>query len=313
MGTGTLKATQEPVPYRNTPWQGEGIDNRNMPILSQADLNFFEENGYVVIHDAVPEGHRQSVMGAMEDFLGVKFDDPKTWYQAYTNGSGTIELYQHQALWDVRQYPKVHQAFSEIWKDEKLWVSIDRCGYKAPWSEAQDKKWRSPGFIHIDGDASIIPLPFAVQGVLYLTDTDENQGGFHCIPGFHKETKEWLRIAPPNGRMDSAEAKKLPEVKAIPGKAGDLLIWHRGLPHGSGKNSSDKLRLCQYFSMFLANKGWGSDYSDGRAEQRIRWWKERRNPEADCFPGDDRGWEAKHYGPAELTPLGKKLLGVAPW
>ena len=37
-----------------------------------------------------------------------------------------VEIYQHQALWDNRQYPRVHQAFSEIWETEKLWVSFDR-------------------------------------------------------------------------------------------------------------------------------------------------------------------------------------------
>lgn len=287
--------------------------NGAMTLLSRADHEFFDKNGYVVIPDAVPEDLRQAVIRAMEDFLGVRFDDPATWYQAYTDGSGTIELYQHQALWNVRQHGKVHQAFSEIWKDEKLWVSIDRCGYKAPWSESEDKKWRHPGFIHIDGDASVIPLPFAVQGVLCLTDTDADMGGFHCVPGWHKRTAEWLKIQPRNGEFRGPRGEDLPPIQAIPGKAGDLLIWHRGLPHGSGKNRSNKLRLCQYFSMFQAEKGWGSDYSDGRKEQRITWWKERRNPEAACFPGDDRGWEAAHYGPAELSPLGRKLLGLDSW
>ena len=71
--------------------------------------------------------------------------------------------------------------------------------------------------------------------------------------------------------------------------------------------------VVQYVSLFTANKRWGLDYADGFREERIRWWKERLNPPYDCFPGDKRGWEAAHYGPAELTPLGRKLLGLDPW
>ena len=68
--------------------------------------------------------------------------NPEDWYthKPYTRGnqssmiaaSGMVEIYQHQALWDNRQYPKVHQAFSEIWETEKLWVSLDRENMKPP-------------------------------------------------------------------------------------------------------------------------------------------------------------------------------------
>ena len=43
-----------------------------------------------------------------------------------------VEIYQHQALWDNRQYPRAHQAFSEIWETEKLWVSFDRASVSYP-------------------------------------------------------------------------------------------------------------------------------------------------------------------------------------
>ena len=65
--------------------------------------------------------------------------NPEDWYthKPYTRGnqssmiaaSGMVEIYQHQALWDNRQYPKVHQAFSEIWETEKLWQMMFRGGF----------------------------------------------------------------------------------------------------------------------------------------------------------------------------------------
>jgi ectoine hydroxylase-related dioxygenase (phytanoyl-CoA dioxygenase family) len=35
----------------------------------------------------------------------------------------------------------------------------------------------------------------------------------------------------------------------IAGKAGDLIIWHQALPHGSSPNSAARPRVAQYLSM----------------------------------------------------------------
>jgi hypothetical protein len=45
--------------------------------------------------------------------------------------------------------------------------------------------------------------------------------------------------------------------------------------------------------------------------QRIKGWQERRP--APNWPGDARDWEHEHQQPAELTELGRKLLGVDSW
>jgi hypothetical protein len=66
--------------------------------------------------------------------------------------------------------------------------------------------------------------------------------------------------------------------------------------------------------MFEANPqkskadGWGGD-----REARIHQWQERLPPAASWAPGDPRQWEQKHGNTAELTPLGRKLLGLDSW
>ena len=79
---------------------------------------------------------------------------------------GIVEIYQHQALWDNRQHPWVHQAFSEIWGNEKLWVSVDWACMKPPVREDKPE-YSSKGFVHWDVDTAVHPVPFGVQGVLY--------------------------------------------------------------------------------------------------------------------------------------------------
>jgi hypothetical protein len=46
---------------------------------------------------------------------------------------------------------------------------------------------------------------------------------------------------------------------------------------------------------------------------RINSWKDRNTTEGFAFPGDPRGWEKKKYEKAELSELGKKLLGLEKW
>jgi ectoine hydroxylase-related dioxygenase (phytanoyl-CoA dioxygenase family) len=215
-----------------------------------------------------------------------------------------VEIYQHQALWNNRQYPKIHQAFTEIWGDEKLWVSLDRANMKPP-ARPDRPEWCNQGMIYWDTDTSQQPISFGVQGVLYLTDTAQNQGGFQCVPGFHRIFDEWIKTQPQDRNPRHSDLEGL-EVKSIAGKAGDLLIWHRLLAHGNGHNTSDRPRLAQYITMSPTPQ----NNAEAR-QQRIQCWQERRP--APNSPGDPRDWEHAHQQPAELTELGRKLLGVDVW
>src|SRR5262249_11422473 len=155
-------------------------------------------------------------------------------------------------------------------------------------------------------------LPFWVQGVLYLADTDEEMGGFQCVPGFHKNLEAWIAEQPPDRNPRVPDLSRLPpgmKLTPIPGRAGDLVIWDRLLAHGNGRNRSNKPRLAQFIAMRPAR-----EYEEGERQERIRSWRERTHPYGKgYFPGDPRRWEALHGRTAELTPLGRKLLGLDRW
>ena len=284
-----------------------------MAVLSKEDWAFWEENGYVVVHEAVPQKNLDAMVDAIWTFLEIDRDDPEQWYRykPYTredrcspiSSAGMVEVYQHQALWDNRQYPKVHQAFSEIWGTEKLWVSVDRACMKPPVREDKPE-YSSKGFVHWDVDTAVHPVPFGVQGVLYLTDTAEGQWGFQCVPGFHRTFYEWVKTQPEDRHPRRPDLQGL-EVKPIAGQAGDLLIWHRLLLHGNGRNRSDKPRFAQYINMSPAGD------STEKRQSAIKGWQERRATAG--WPGDARDWEHKNQQPAVLTELGRKLLGVDSW
>jgi hypothetical protein len=125
--------------------------------------------------------------------------------------------------------------------------------------------WNHEGFLHWDMDPTKAPEPL-YQGVLYLTDTSEEMGGFQCVPGSHRRLLEWQAThspeegAPPPGvsGRDWMMQRQHPikqwvmdglEARSIAGKAGDFLIWNVALLHGNGKNVADRPRLAQYISL----------------------------------------------------------------
>ena len=281
-----------------------------MSVLTADDLRAFDENGYVVVKNAVPSANLQAVIDALFAFLEMDAHNPDDWYRLPLTPGGMVEMYQHPAMWQNRQNERVHQAFAAVFGTEKLWVSIDRVNLKPPF-RADHSEYDHHGFMHWDADVTrAATAPRRVQGVLCLTDTTPEMGGFRCAPGHHRVVREW---ASKNGIKPGSSAKPdmtdVPVV-AIPADAGDLIIWDTMLYHGNGRNLSDKPRLAQYINQFPAPTG---DEWKAQREDRILRWRERLAPEGHWVVGDKRGWEQTHQQTAELSLLGRQLLGLDPW
>ena len=279
-------------------------------VLTTDDRAFFDERGYVVIPDAVPPQNLEAAKQAIYDFLGVDPQNPATWYRDPVQPGGNVDMHQHPAFWDNRQHPRLYQAFAEVLGTPRLWVSLDRGAFRPPQREDQPR-YRSSLVAHWDLPVETMDtLPFGVQGVLALVDTPTEVGGFTCVPGFHKIAADWVKSRPGQGSA-VPDLSVLPsgyEMVPVPMAAGDLLIWNRLLLHGNGHNVSDRPRMAQYITMFPAPEG---DEWERRRHERVALWRERRASAG--FPGDPRGWERTHVATAELTTLGRRLLGLEIW
>lgn len=280
-------------------------------VLSEEDWNFWNENGYIIISQAVPDENVKAARDLLWKFEEKDPDDSETWYRPPRReiemkelvNSGMVEVYNHQALWNNRQHPKVYNAFVDIWGTEKLWVSIDRANLNFPVREGHE----FTGFIHWDINTSKRPLPVNVQGVLALSDTDDKTGGFQCVPELYRNFHEWVKNQPEDRDPFQPDISEF-DIKKVNMKAGDLLIFNSMLPHGIRPNHSNRPRIAQYISMTPAE-----EENEELREWRIKSWRDRIAPEGYAFPGDPRKWEQKHADTANLTVLGKKLLGLKTW
>ena len=148
-----------------------------------------------------------------------------------------------------------------------------------------------------------------VQGVIALADqTDENMGGFQCIPELFRTYDTWKLTQPEDRNRFQPDTTGFTPTK-VKLEAGDLLIFNSLEPHGiRANNSEDKVRIAQYVSMMPAEED-----NQALKEWRVNSWKHRIAPEGYAFPGDPRNWEQTKYDTAVLTDLGKKLLGLENW
>jgi hypothetical protein len=228
-------------------------------------------------------------------------------YAHHTNlqrGGTFLELYQHQALWDLRTDEQVYGVFRDLWEQEDLWVSVDRVGYKPPQRADLDLMWRDEGCVHWDVALDELPLPFGLQGLIALSDSTAGHGTFRCAPGMHLRLEEFVAKRDGfSGRYPGDEAFEMVPVEL---EAGDLLIWHHGLPHRTGPNLTEDLRLVMYLSMEPVR-----DNEQERLE-RVRAWRERL-PGGRHFEGDPLAREERHGQTAKLSPLGRRLLGQESW
>lgn len=169
-------------------------------VMSEEDWTFWKTNGYIVIKNAVPQKQTRRLAKLIWEFEELDPGDQSTWYpekrtelkrKELSFNAGMVELYNHQFLWDNRQYPRVYDAFVDVWGREDLWVTIDRVNFNLPPEPGIEFK----GFMHWDYDPDNDPE--VVQGVLSLNDqTDESVGGFQCIPEIFQNYAAWRNKQP---------------------------------------------------------------------------------------------------------------------
>eukprot|EP01047_Picozoa_sp_COSAG01_P060089 COSAG01_NODE_7313_length_3256_cov_1.319607_2_plen_301_part_00 len=246
--------------------------------LSDQEWDFWRDNGYCVVRSGIPTCHLQAVVGAIHGFLGSSAHDWDSWYRweydIYSDTvrqpdgreakpphgpCGMVQMCHHRSMWANRQWPRVHDIFSDIYGTHRLWVTSDRTHFKPP-ERADKPAWSDAGLVHsgLHWDTQISvenwPVPYGVQALLCLTDTPPERGALRLVPGFQHAMEQWV-MARPNPRQPfdevlwNAPEAELPPSVSVGAKAGDLVIWHSCLPHGPGRNTSALPRYSQYISM----------------------------------------------------------------
>lgn len=222
-----------------------------LPVLEAEDFAHWEEHGYLVIPGAVPRNVCRAAEQAVWKFVRADPERPASWYDNGNFSQGImVPLYDHPAQREVRNSPRLRQAFADLWQRGDLLSSTDRAGFLPP----DSAHWNFQGpYLHWDLDLNAT-IPFGLQGLVYLNDVPAERGAFVCVPGFHRRLQAWLAGVP--GDTDPQTFARLSlQGRPVPGAAGDLIIWHHALPHGPSPNISDGPRIVQYVKWYPFEAG----------------------------------------------------------
>jgi hypothetical protein len=280
------------------------------------DVSFrkeLDDKGYLVVSVGLPHELLEAVAADIWHHVGASPDEPATWYQpdVVNPRAGMVEMYQYQSMWDVRQHPALHDVFSAVHGTPELWVSLDRVAFKPPVTE-DHPEFDSAGFIHWDTDINQYPdIPFHVQGVLALVDCEADMGGFQCVPDVYRDLPAFVDRYRAEGPVPSRPDYSGYEVRRVALRAGEIAIWSSTMLHGNGRNTSNRVRMAQYVTMNPPPADPQPRLSS--REERVAAWRGNAPGPGTSFYGDARRIEEQRPAPAELTQLGRHLLGLDAW
>lgn len=273
-------------------------------LFTESHRQQLTEFGVARIESVIPKDCADAVIQALPVVSAIDLGNPATWYSQPAEFPGIIPSHHHQSQWDIRQHPRLHQAFSELWGTEMLWVTMDRIGFVPPLRPGEEARCE----LHWDMDPR---GPSAYQAIVYLTDVPSERAPFSAVPSIFRDLDPWL-----NAQIDFDFSKADFSSEAavqVPGHVGDLIVWDSKLPHGPGANRSPLPRVMLAVTMFPAEESplRASTPLTWSRQEQIEWWRTKRAPpwwrdvpnQRDPEPG----------ARAMLTALGRLIVGIEKW
>jgi hypothetical protein len=213
-------------------------------VFSEEEMMFWEENGYVILKNAINKQDCQQACDTIYQLLGASIHDKNSWYTPLTDKKKIRALLtQHHAINKTRESAKIRRAFEQLYNTKDIYKKASRIGFNPPENRALNT---DSHLLHWDLSLTL-PMPYMLQGLLYLNDVSTNGGAFKCVPGFHLQIDCWLNNIPVGVDVNEFALSTL-ETVSVPGNAGDLIIWNMALPYSESANLGTYPNLTQYFA-----------------------------------------------------------------
>ena len=201
----------------------------HMPKLTEADWNFLDENGYLIVKNALP----MDLCDYLADRLNHLADFEKNSQKGgYFYGSGRMQrVYQllgkDEIFRDLLLHPICDQVMSHMFYrptyHDKYYLTSFHGNILQPQAEAQI--W------HVDANVPEPLPPWIIRSNsnYVIQDFTDNNGATEIIAGSHKLLRKPNKV--------EAEDLELKTIKLCAPK-GSLIFWHGHLWHRSGANQS---------------------------------------------------------------------------
>jgi len=211
--------------------------NHPMPVISTRDLDFLDQNGYLVVENAIPTDLCEYLSDRLETI--AKLEERSVRGGGYFYGSGRMQrvyclLGKDPNFQQLLLHPICHQVMSHMFQrntfHDKYYLTSFHGNILKPGAE--------PQIWHIDANVPepIPPWIIRANSNYVLQDLTHRNGATEIIPGSHK-----LARKPTKRETDCHDLAS----KKVCAPKGSLIFWHGHLWHRSGENlsSSDRQAL----------------------------------------------------------------------
>ena len=222
--------------------------------VTDADVQFFHDRGYLVIHDAFsPEEVSETLDGMLHlmdgknpDYRGIQYEPKLVKHRSELSTKERRDIIRK-----IASFVKFEPRLKAISEHEGLIAVVQRL------IEATPKLFQDMGLIkppHIGSekpwhqDCAYFNLPLdtpVVAAWIALDEATPENGCMHIVPGSHREgpvvhfnRRDW--------QICDTHVPVNREVM-VPLKAGDCLLWHGLLHHGTPANRSNLRRRALQF------------------------------------------------------------------
>lgn len=221
-----------------------GTVNSNSTILSDAQWQHWQKQGYLKVSNLVNEHLCDAVCRLICTRLNADPGNPKTWYNDHPDWHGLmLQLYQDESIEAIKTLPAIRQLFSELYGTSNIIANTEKVSFNPPetiaWKFRHNK-------LHWDIDFNK-PDPHYIQGLVYLNDVPVNRGPLTVVPGFHHQFEDWTKTYPDPHEVQEVMRNTFTGMP-VPGKKGDIVLWLQTLPHSASTNHSNEPRFVQYIS-----------------------------------------------------------------
>lgn len=228
-------------------------------MLSQAQIDHFWEQGYVVLEDGATTEQLQALSEQLDEWIKESRSHEIN-YGETLDGKARFDLEaghsaEHPRLRRVANPADISEAYYEVLINGVIPdmvaeligpdVKFHHCklNIKLPGMQTRvDYHQDHPYDPHTNDDM--------VTALLMLDEMTEENGCLWVVPGAHRERYSHFQGGKFTGKIDP-ELNKALERRTVPitGKAGDVCLMHTWMVHGGPPNTSDqprRLLICDY-------------------------------------------------------------------
>jgi ectoine hydroxylase-related dioxygenase (phytanoyl-CoA dioxygenase family) len=285
-------------------------------MLSSDQIAFYEENGYLLIENALSPDQLSELQQVTEDFIEASREvrESNDLYDLDDGHSAThprltrIKLphLRHRAYWDVLTSNRLTSFLKPLLGND-IRLHTSKLNTKAPGGGAAVEWHQDWAFYpHTNDDMFSI-------GVM-LEDVDPANGPLMVIPGTHRgPMPSHHHDGVFCGAIDPADPLfEQDRAVTLTGKAGDMSIHHVRLLHGSAPNMSDRARKILFYELSAAD-AWPINGNSGAytgMAQREVWAKLQENMVCGTQPAAARLADVPVIMPVPPAPDSSSIFKV---